>query len=88
MVLVTMGDVSQLQLEYDGHVCRKEKFVGALRDALHKVELISTSCNGDGNKNVACDVCGRVCYTGQLFVHATCLATKFATQVSGKKWLA
>ena len=35
---------------------------------LPKVELISTSRNEDGNKNLALNVCGRVCYTGQFFV--------------------
>lgn len=43
-----------------------EKFVAALRDALPQVELISTSRDCGGNKNVTQNVCSRVCYTGQV----------------------
>ena len=45
-----------------------EKLVAALRDALPKVELISTSRNSGANKTVAWNVCGSVCYTGHLFM--------------------
>ena len=41
-----------------------ETFFAASRDALPKVESISTSRNGGGNHNVF----GRVCYTWQFFV--------------------
>ena len=39
-----------------------ENLVAVLVEALHKVELISTSGNDCGN------VCDRVCYSGQIFV--------------------
>ena len=42
------------------HQAEVEKFVAALRDALPKVERISTSLNSGGNKNVACYVMGKV----------------------------
>ena len=50
------------------HYAKIEKFVAALQGAWPKVELISTSRNDCGNKNVARNVCGRVFYNGQFFV--------------------
>ena len=40
----------------------------ALRDTLPEVELISTSRNSGGNKNVAPHVCGWIRYTGQFIM--------------------
>ena len=59
-----------------------QKFVAALRDALPQVELISTSRNRGGNKNVAQNVCRRVLYTGQ--VSCNLCPNKIARQVAGK----
>lgn len=50
------------------HYTKIEKFVAASRGALPKLELIRTSRKDTGNKNVARNVYGRVCYTGQFFM--------------------
>ena len=73
-----MGDVKRC---YDTKQ-QTEKFVAALRDALLQVELISTSRDCGGNKNVAQNVCRRVLYTGQ--VSCNLCPNKIARQVAGK----
>ena len=50
------------------HQATIEKFVAVLRDALTKVELISTSRNGGSNKNLLWNACGSVGHTEQFFV--------------------
>ena len=51
------------------HCATWEKFVATLRDALRKVELTSTFRRDCSNKKIATNVCSRVCYTRQYFVH-------------------
>ena len=50
------------------HSATWEKFLATSRNALRKVELISTFRNESGNKKIAANVCSRVCYTRQYFV--------------------
>ena len=64
------------------HKATNSKIVAALRDALPQVELISTSRDRGGNKNVAQNVCRRVLYTGQ--VSCNLCPNKIARPVAGK----
>ena len=50
------------------HYSTIENSVAELREALCKVELISTSGSDCGNKRIARNGCGRVCYIRQFFV--------------------
>ena len=55
-----------------------EKFVVALRDALPKLDLMSTSRKGGGKKNVVRNVCSRV----WAIFRATCVTTKLQKELS------
>ena len=67
------------------HYATIEKFVAVLQGALPKVEVICTSHNDRSSKNVARNVGGRVCYSGQFFVR---LVTQQNCKTSRRKnWL-
>ena len=65
------------------HFATIENFVAAFRDALPKLELISTSRSSGGNQNVTRNVSGKVCYTGQFF-RASYVTTKLRDKLQEK----
>ena len=72
------------------HCATWEKFFATLRDALRKVELISTFRNDCGNRKIATNLCSRVCYNRQYCCNlcrnivATCVATKLRDKLQEK----